>query len=99
VSSFGYNYYITFVDTFTKYTLIYFLKSKADALKAFSQFLALIQNQFQSTIKALQSDWGGENFVHLPTCSLTLEYNTDSPVHTLHIKMGLLKESIDKLWR
>jgi histone deacetylase 1/2 len=59
VSYYGYNYYITFVDTFTKYTWIYFLKIKADALKAFTQFFALIQTQFQATIKALQYDWGG----------------------------------------
>jgi histone deacetylase 1/2 len=56
----GYRYYITFVDTFTKYTWIYFLKQKSDALQAFKLFFALIQNQFNHTIKALQSDWGGE---------------------------------------
>ncbi|PNY18109.1 retrovirus-related Pol polyprotein from transposon TNT 1-94 [Trifolium pratense] len=60
VSYNGYNYYITFVDTFTKYTWIYFLKAKSDAIKAFSQFLALVHNQFHASIKALQSDWGGE---------------------------------------
>ncbi|GAU37351.1 hypothetical protein TSUD_395330 [Trifolium subterraneum] len=60
ISYYGYSYYITFVDTFTKFTWIYFLKTKGDALKAFSQFLALVQNQFQTSIKALQSDWGGE---------------------------------------
>jgi histone deacetylase 1/2 len=54
----GYRYYITFVDTFTKYTWIYFLKQKSDALQAFKQFLALVQNQFSCNIKALQSDWG-----------------------------------------
>jgi histone deacetylase 1/2 len=57
-SYYGYNYYITFVDTYTKYTWIYFLKHKSDALKAFTQFSSFIQNQFKSTIKALQSDWG-----------------------------------------
>jgi hypothetical protein len=76
VSHYGYNYYITFVDTFTKYTWVYFLKTKADALNAFSQFLALVQNQFQSTIKALQSDWG-ENLDLLPTYSITLGFNID----------------------
>jgi histone deacetylase 1/2 len=60
VSYYGYNYYITFVDTYTKYTWIYFLKAKSDALQAFTQFLALVNTQFKTTIKALQSDWGGE---------------------------------------
>jgi histone deacetylase 1/2 len=52
----GYSYYITFVDTYTKYTWIYFLKAKSDALQAFTQFLAFIKTQFHTTIKALQSD-------------------------------------------
>jgi histone deacetylase 1/2 len=57
-SYYGYNYYITFVDTFTKYTWIYFLKNKSDAIRAFTQYLALIKNQFQASVKSLQSDWG-----------------------------------------
>jgi histone deacetylase 1/2 len=96
VSHYGYNYYITFVDTFTKYTWVYFLKTKADALNAFSQFLALVQNQFQSTIKALQSDWG-ENLDLLPTYSITLGFNINLHVHIHLTKMEQLRESIDKL--
>jgi histone deacetylase 1/2 len=101
VSYYGYNYYITFVDTFTKYTWIYFLKTKADALKAFTQFLALIQNQFQSTIKALQSDWGGEfrpftnmltdlGIQHRLTCPHTSHQNgTVERKHRQIVEMGL----------
>lgn len=37
-SSGGYNYYITFVDTFPQYTWIYFLKQKTSPLVAFKQF-------------------------------------------------------------
>ncbi|CAJ2657636.1 unnamed protein product [Trifolium pratense] len=58
VSHNGFSYYIAFVDTFTKYTWIYFLHQKSDALKAFNQFLTYIKNQFQTSIKAIQSDWG-----------------------------------------
>lgn len=35
LSTCGYLYYITFVDAFTRYTWIYFLKKKSDALAAF----------------------------------------------------------------
>jgi histone deacetylase 1/2 len=56
LSYYGYSYYITFVDTYTKYTWIYFLKAKSNALQAFTQFRALVKTQFQTTIKALQSD-------------------------------------------
>jgi histone deacetylase 1/2 len=101
VSYYGYSYYITFVDTFTKYTWIYFLKSKADALKAFKQFLALVQNQFNASIKALQSDWGGEfrpftallndlGIVHRLTCPHTSHQNgTVERKHRQIVEMGL----------
>jgi histone deacetylase 1/2 len=73
-----------FVDASTKYTWIYFLKSKADALAAFKQFNTLIQNQFQTIIKALQSDWGGEfrSFTSMLT-SLGIIHRLTSP-HTSH---------------
>jgi histone deacetylase 1/2 len=73
-----------FVDASTKYTWIYFLKSKPDALAAFKQFNTLIQNQFQTIIKALQSDWGGEfrSFTSMLT-SLGIIHRLTSP-HTSH---------------
>jgi histone deacetylase 1/2 len=101
VSYYGYNYYITFVDTYTKYTWIYFLKSKSDALKAFTQFLALIKNQFNASVKALQSDWGGEfrpftsmlnelGIQHRLTCPHTSHQNgTVERKHRQIVEMGL----------
>ncbi|CAH9083274.1 unnamed protein product, partial [Cuscuta epithymum] len=56
----GYSYYISFIDAFTRYTWIYFLKKKSDALIAFQNFYQYILNQFSVSIKAVQSDWGGE---------------------------------------
>jgi histone deacetylase 1/2 len=52
----GYSYYIAFVDACTKYTWLYFLKHKSDALSAFTQFNALVKTQFQAQIKSVQSD-------------------------------------------
>ncbi|PNX93258.1 histone deacetylase, partial [Trifolium pratense] len=100
-SYYGYNYYITFVDTYTKYTWIYFLKNKSDALTAFKQFLTFVQNQFQATIKALQSDWGGEfrsfttllndlGIQHRLTCPHTSHQNgTVERKHRQIVEMGL----------
>jgi histone deacetylase 1/2 len=97
----GYRYYITFVDKFTKYTWIYFLKQKSDALQAFKQFLALVQNQFNYKIKALQSDWGGEfrsstallqelGIIHRLTCPYTSHQNgTVERKHRQIVEMGL----------
>jgi histone deacetylase 1/2 len=101
VSSAGYNYYISFVDTFTKYTWIYFLKSKSDALQAVKLFLALVQTQFNVTVKAIQSDWGGEfrpftsllsslGIVHRLTCPHTSHQNgTVERKHRQIVEMGL----------
>jgi histone deacetylase 1/2 len=101
VSHNGYNYYISFVDTYTKYTWIYFLVQKSDALKAFTQFLTYIQTQFKATVKAIQTDWGGEfrpftnllntlGIQHRLTCPHTSHQNgTVERKHRQIVEMGL----------
>ncbi|KAK9132427.1 hypothetical protein Scep_011955 [Stephania cephalantha] len=56
----GFNYYIHFIDDSTRFTWLYPLKLKSDALHAFMHFKSMVENQFRSTIKRVQSDWGGE---------------------------------------
>lgn len=55
-----YNYYIAFMDAYSSYTWIYFLKNKSDALSAFTLFQKYAKTQFQSKIKSVQSDFGGD---------------------------------------
>lgn len=50
---------MSFVDAYSKFTWIYQLKSKAEALSVFKQFKAMAELQHSLPIKALQSDWGG----------------------------------------
>lgn len=100
-SSCGYNYYIAFVDAHTKFTWIYFLKQKSEALQAFKQFLALIDTQFSTKSKALQSDWGGEfrpftslltelGIVHRLSCPHTSHQNgTVERKHRQVVEMGI----------
>jgi histone deacetylase 1/2 len=59
-SSSGYNYYITFIDAYSRYTWIYLIKSKSEALTIFKQFKHMAELQLGHSLKALQSDWGGE---------------------------------------
>jgi histone deacetylase 1/2 len=59
-SSSGFHYYITFVDSHSRFSWIYLLKAKSDALSVFKQFKVMVETQFGKTIKALQTDWGGE---------------------------------------
>ncbi|KAK9144280.1 hypothetical protein Sjap_004183 [Stephania japonica] len=56
----GFNYYIHFMDDCTRFTWLYPLRLKSDAVKAFIHFKTMVENQFQTTIKRVQSDWGGE---------------------------------------
>ena len=48
------------VDDYTRYTWIYPLKLKSEALEVFKLFKLQVENQFQTTNKILQSNWGGE---------------------------------------
>nr|KYP67572.1 Retrovirus-related Pol polyprotein from transposon TNT 1-94 [Cajanus cajan] len=59
-STCGFQYYITFVDAYTRFTWIYLLKNKAQTIGIFKQFHNMVKNQFQLPIKALQTDWGGK---------------------------------------
>lgn len=53
-------YYYFIFYAFTRYTWIYVLKSKPDTLTLFKQFKNIVVIQFQSSIKVVQTDRGGE---------------------------------------
>jgi len=56
----GFSYYITFVDAYSRFTWIYLLKTKSETSNVFQKFKAMAELQFNSKIKSLQTDWGGE---------------------------------------
>ena len=56
----GFEYYITFIDDFSRKTWIYFLKAKSEVFEKFKEFKALIENLSDKKIKTLRSDNGGE---------------------------------------
>lgn len=60
VSLNGYDYYVTFIDDFSKKTWIYFLKNKDELFSRFKVFKALMENQTGRKIKILRFDNGGE---------------------------------------
>ena len=53
----GFQYFITFIDDYSQYTIIYLLKLKS---QAFSKFKAFAENQLGRHIKVLRTDNGGE---------------------------------------
>lgn len=60
VSFSGFRYYVIFIDDFSRYSWLYPLHIKSDVFISFKKFKALVENQFSSRIKTLQSDGGGE---------------------------------------
>jgi len=62
----GYRYYIVFVDAHTRYSWLYPLKLKFDALQTFINFHKLVELQYNSKLKALHIDNEGEFKAFLP---------------------------------
>uniref|UniRef100_A0A803Q615 Integrase catalytic domain-containing protein n=1 Tax=Cannabis sativa TaxID=3483 RepID=A0A803Q615_CANSA len=60
MSNTNFRFYIHFVDDYSRYTWIYPLKAKSDALSAFTHFQTLAENLLDRKIKSLKSDGGGE---------------------------------------
>jgi hypothetical protein len=56
----GREYYLAFIDDYSRKTWIYFLKTKSEVFKRFQEFKALVENQIGKKIKVLRSDNGGE---------------------------------------
>jgi hypothetical protein len=56
----GCEYYLTFIDDYSRKTWIYFLKAKSEVFTRFQEFRALVENQSGKRIKVLRSDNGRE---------------------------------------
>ena len=54
------NYFITFIDDFTRFGHVYLISYKSEALDCFTQFTRLVENQLSTKIKALRSNRGHE---------------------------------------
>ena len=56
----GSRYLLTFIDDFSRYTWVFFLKKKSEVCEKFSELKALIKNASGLKIKILRCDNGGE---------------------------------------
>ncbi|KAL6346953.1 hypothetical protein AAG906_006013 [Vitis piasezkii] len=90
-STSGAKYFILFVDDYSRYTWLYLLQSKDQALPIFKQFKLQVENQFDAKIKCLQSDNGGEFRSFM---SFLQEFGVLHRFHVLttHPKMGELNK-------
>jgi hypothetical protein len=51
-------YYVSFIDDFSKFTCIYFLKKRSNVHQAFLQFQQYVERKFNRKIITMQTDWG-----------------------------------------
>jgi hypothetical protein len=59
-------YYVIFVDDFSRFTWIYFMKIKSEVPHLFSCFKSQVENLFSTKIKTLRTDGGTK---YLPICN------------------------------
>ena len=56
----GHEYYVSFIDAYSRFTWIYLLKHKSDVFDVFLKFQTHVERLLQHKILHVQSDWGGE---------------------------------------
>ncbi|KAJ4767139.1 hypothetical protein LUZ62_077514 [Rhynchospora pubera] len=78
VSFHGFRYYVTFVDDFSRFTWIYFLKQKSDVPHVFTLFKAQVENILGTSIKVLRTD-GGTEFKKISAQFPTILHQTSCP--------------------
>jgi GAG-pre-integrase domain len=90
----GFRYYIIFIDDFTRFSWIYFLKIKDEVINVFTLFKAQVENLPNTTIKVLRTDGGTEykplakhfpQIVHQIACPYTPQQNGVSERKHRHI--------------
>ena len=53
-------YYVTFIDDYSRYTHVYFIKRKSEVFDKFKEFVSYATNTTGKKVKVLRSDNGGE---------------------------------------
>ncbi|TYK16350.1 gag/pol protein [Cucumis melo var. makuwa] len=56
----GYEYFISFIDDYSRYGHVYLIQNKSDSFEKFKEYKAEVENESGKTIKTLRSDRGGE---------------------------------------
>jgi transposase InsO family protein len=54
------NYYVSFIDDFSKHTWICLIRHKSEVFRVFHTFQSFVERTFNRKILSTQTDWGGE---------------------------------------
>ena len=58
----GQQFFISFIDDYSRYEYLYIIKKKSQSLDMFKAFKAEVENQLNKRIKAIRFDRGGEYY-------------------------------------
>ena len=56
----GKSYFVTFIDDYSRFLMVYLLARKSEVIDALQMYYAFLNTQFKIKIKAIRSDGGGE---------------------------------------
>ena len=56
----GSRYFVTFIDNFSRYIVVYPMKHKSEIHQKFTEYRLMVENMFECKIKRIRSDNGGE---------------------------------------
>ena len=93
VSADGYKYYVSFIDSYSKFTWVYLLKRKSDVTSVFIRFRTQVERSLDRKIICIQSDWG-VNIRVLILIFVTMAFNTVFPSLIPINKTAWQKENI-----
>ena len=81
----GKNYFMTFIDDYSRYTKVYLIKHKDEAFDMFLSYKTEVENQLDKNIKRIRSNRGGEYVSFNDYCvkeiiiyKVTLPYSPES---------------------
>lgn len=60
----GYCYYLVIINEFSRHIWIFHLARKFEVITIFPKFIKMVEKQFNTTVKCIQSDGGGEFVNH-----------------------------------
>jgi histone deacetylase 1/2 len=90
----GHQFYVSFVDAYSRFTWLYLLKHKSDVFQVFLQFQQHVEHLLNKKIIHVQSDWGGEYHRLNKFFLLTLVFLIVCRVLTPTNRMALLNANI-----